>query len=803
MPPKWPDKKNEMRCKWYNDVGWPRINPEKVRLGHTDITGCMRDDSICHFAHPNEGSIWANAKLARPPSHKEYPDSILPRTPTPPWPGSTRTDTRSPYVKQEPRSPPASSASFTLDTSKAASHHSRSRSHSRIDSQEHSPMQSRSNRLYNSNRETFKDNFDSGNRKVNHFHDFKQDASRGRNLGYPREREWDRRKSISDYKRRERTPGRGEIDRTNTFSGVPTSPLDKSQSIRRYSSDNLKTQEPPIEPSSNSMLAKGRVDPQDHDINMSSGMSSDPPAPSHYPPPSSKRGSSIASSTAAPPPDSAATLAMPPPETPFSAISTTVGHVPPTFPTFPIPDIPRKEKLSDEDNYKVWDKRIELLSVALLARRELKKNLEELKQLEGLGDSYQTLNLPSTTKERFAAVLKATKLKCEASRAKAELTHKQISALDFWPVRRSLDSTGESNEVVDKLLEEKNEKLLQDEHREVKKEVGELGDLMSRLDRQLKEVITFVTSSRPGFSENTLPSNSSITSANAVPMDVDTQSDPPRGVKRRKTGDGENTYTSDTASVSPQKQQSPATTQMGRKEHKLISHQIKSLESRFEELENMFYQSADHENDEITSIVEIELEKVRNDIKRLVKRERETIIQTENNYHSGLQDDLAILKGEINSLSMRATAKPVDGEARDAEKYKLQLEYEQLCDAVKKGKLRTDELQEQIRASTEEAKALRRLVELAHRPPQSPSVDELVDLILPRVMDTVRGEMEERFMRHREEIINLIREGAPRMETLNERVNKIASLPEAYAILRNPGYGREEPNGSNISPKNF
>ena len=121
---------------------------------------------------------------------------------------------------------------------------------------------------------------------------------------------------------------------------------------------------------------------------------------------------------------------------------------------------------------------------AVLARRELKKNLEELKYQEALSDSSRVSSLSLSTKEKIVALLKATELKCKASRARAELAHKQICALDFWPVRRPINTLGENNEANDKRLEEENERILQDEHREVKKEVGELGDMVSRLDRQ-------------------------------------------------------------------------------------------------------------------------------------------------------------------------------------------------------------------------------------------------------------------------------------------------------------------------------
>lgn len=90
-------------------------------------------------------------------------------------------------------------------------------------------------------------------------------------------------------------------------------------------------------------------------------------------------------------------------------------------------------------------------------------------------------------------------------------------------------------------------------------------------------------------------------------------------------------------------------------------------------------------------------------------------------------------------------------------------------------------------------------MELAHQPPQNPSIDELVEAILPRVMDTVRDEMEERFLRHREEIIKLLRERAPQYEALTEGVSKFAGLPEAFAILQSSGMFGGDANGSGNS----
>ena len=187
--------------------------------------------------------MWSNAKLARQPTSKDYPDGIVPRTPTPPWPGSTRNDSKFSHIKQEGRSPPHSS--LFLDTSKSASHHSRPQS--RIDSHQHSPMQSRNNRSYNSNRDSYKDYHDSGNRRANFYQDNKQEAGRGRNLGHSKEREWDRRKSFSDYRKRDRTPSR-DVDRTDTQPTTPVTPYDKHQSTGRYStSDNSKSRMSPID----------------------------------------------------------------------------------------------------------------------------------------------------------------------------------------------------------------------------------------------------------------------------------------------------------------------------------------------------------------------------------------------------------------------------------------------------------------------------------------------------------------------------------------------------------------------------
>ena len=136
-------------------------------------------------------------------------------------------------------------ASLFLDTSKSASHHSRPQS--RIDSHQHSPMQSRNNRSYNSNRDSYKDYHDSGNRRANFYQDNKQEAGRGRNLGHSKEREWDRRKSFSDYRKRDRTPSR-DVDRTDTQPTTPVTPYDKHQSTGRYStSDNSKSRMSPID----------------------------------------------------------------------------------------------------------------------------------------------------------------------------------------------------------------------------------------------------------------------------------------------------------------------------------------------------------------------------------------------------------------------------------------------------------------------------------------------------------------------------------------------------------------------------
>lgn len=311
---------------------------------------------------------------------------------------------------------------------------------------------------------------------------------------------------------------------------------------------------------------------------------------------------------------------------------------------------------------------------AVLARRELKKNLEELKYQEALSDSSRVSSLSLSTKEKIVALLKATELKCKASRARAELAHKQICALDFWPVRRPINTLGENNEANDKRLEEENERILQDEHREVKKEVGELGDMVSRLDRQLKEVITFVTSSsRPGMNDSTFNPNTTAATAIVETVDVESLPDRPRGVKRRKTGDGENAYVSDTGSVSIQ-HQTPVDIQTQAKEDKTVSHQLKKLESQYGELENLFNLANDNENDEILGIVDNELEKMQETLKRNLKKERKVIIQTEERFHSGLRDKIAALKGEMNSLA--AQANPT---ARVADKQHFRDEFEQVC----------------------------------------------------------------------------------------------------------------------------
>ncbi|EJD06047.1 uncharacterized protein FOMMEDRAFT_18249, partial [Fomitiporia mediterranea MF3/22] len=441
---------------------------------------------------------------------------------------------------------------------------------------------------------------------------------------------------------------------------------------------------------------------------------------------------------------------MPPPPTPVSATSTVTTFPPalPPKPAFlnPPNDSLKKESLTREERRKLWGERIELLFEAGAAKRAYSDCVTDVKEKQVFTSSERTERLGDAVRESITRSLQAAEAKRETARSRSLSTHEKLLELDFWPVRRR-------PELTELVKREEEEKVIEDGHAEVKKQASELGDALSRIDRQLKEVTQFVASRTKS---NAVPTS--------TPMDGEPTDATARATKRRKVGE-DSAYTSDSGSTTlGRASPSPAASASAAiaRQHRQIRKRLTKLESDFHELENLYIQSEHDAQEELESQVDHYVDTRREEF---VKEPLARVTRLEKNVER-LDKDVKVIVVELTELigaeeEMREVMNNIMEEQARAE-----AEGARIRAATVESIFRGNDLQEQLEAqlkeweivnaklaSLEKEKEKEKNNSSSHLPsPESPSSDpslslppahtptlqHLFTLLFPHVLDAIR-----------------------------------------------------------------
>ncbi|KAL5511858.1 hypothetical protein ACEPAH_5076 [Sanghuangporus vaninii] len=541
-------------------------------------------------------------------------------------------------------------------------------------------------------------------------------------------------------------------------------------------------------------------------------------------------------------------MSMPPPATPtalsaassttfagsFSTATTPAAvpqsnvYVVPSKPAFleptPTPENFKREELTREERAMIWDKRIELLSEAIAAKRALNERIADVKQLEAFASPERTASLPAAAREKVTASLASARRQVEAAQERVRLAQQKVLELDFWPIRRrpeEYDPVKKDQIKAEEEEKEKERKLIEDAQEEIRDKMNGLGDAVAKLDKKMKEVALLVSSRvRPG--------GSGMPESTSIPPELESMdwepTDGPRGMKRRKTGD-DGVYASDSGSVA----QSPTTlagdftptsatvNNTRDREIRLLTHRLAKLESSFHELENLFHQDEEHREDELAQLVESHVELVREELIRGVKvRQGEKIKKLAGDAQL-MDKEVTALGNEVAELYERLGGVIALQSQLEEERTRVQVEREKLRSAIEENNSRTGMMQAQIAANIEETQALRQTLSTLpssstasrpHPPTHTPSLENLTQALLPRLLDAIRADLEKKILEQKADVIKLVREtvlgsgdnnavNTPgtqqnqtqpmQIEKMKETIERIVKNPEVIAALQRSG----------------
>ncbi|KAL5490508.1 hypothetical protein ACEPAI_5341 [Sanghuangporus weigelae] len=535
---------------------------------------------------------------------------------------------------------------------------------------------------------------------------------------------------------------------------------------------------------------------------------------------------------------------MPPPATPttlsaassttfagsFSAATTPAAvpqpnaYVVPTKPAFlaptPTPEIFEREELTHEERAMIWDKRIELLSEAIAAKRALNERIADVKQLEAFASPERTASLPAAAREKVTASLASARTQVAAAQERVRVAQQKVLELDFWPVRRrpeEYDPVKKEQITIQEEEKERERKLIEDVQEEIRDRMNGLSDAVDKLDKKMKEVALLVSArAHSGGGGMSAP-------ASAPPelelMDWE-PTDGPRGLKRRKTGD-DGVYASDSGSVA----QSPTplagdaaptsaiVNNTRDRELRLLTHRLAKLESSFHELENLFHQDEELREDELAQLVENQVELVREELVRGVKvRQGEKVKKLAEDMQL-MDKEVTALGNEVAELYERLGGVITLQSRLEEERARVQVEREKLRAAIEENNSRTGVMQAQIEANIEETQALRQTLSSLssssnasrpYPPTHTPSLENLTQALLPRLLDAIRADLEKKILEQKTDVIKLVREtvlgGAVntsgtqqnqtqhmQMEKMKETIERIMKNPEVIAALQRSG----------------
>ncbi|KAI5122961.1 hypothetical protein M0805_006840 [Coniferiporia weirii] len=765
------------RCMWYNEFGEPRTNPNKIRKGLPDITGCQFDRK-CDFVHPGDPG-WLDAPFTAPKPHF-YEDGIVPPTPSPPRLSKRlRTpDFDRNHVKQEYMSPTISSSKYDHETASARSRDWRG---------------SRSPREWDRGKRRYDYGESSTGRSG--------DAERER---YPRDREHEsgregdyRRDRGRDYERTDHDHRLNtSTDRTREHWKKPPEPsarrgnLDSPGEPTRTASSSFADRE-----RDQSAPASGdarRASPKAASrFNADRAYTQTPPLPQPAVASSSRLSASSSAGSPRLPPDSALSAvsfttqasSMLPPPTP-TPMSATPAPIPPSFLTSPQIDIPEKQILSLEERKEIWDKRIELFMEAISARQVYKRLSDDIKVLESLVKSSRYANYTPALRDPIDATIANTEKQRDEARKRAEEVHNRIYALDFWPLRKRPTGDQADDSVGPGAT------LWEDEQEEIKSMVHDLSGAVSRLDRQLREVFQYVVSR----------TRANLQATPSISSEQEMQLDGARSAKRRKVGD-EGAYASDSGStivghLSPTPAfVSSAGDILDAPSAARIVRRVEALEATYADLENFCTQTEHTRTDEVGGIVEMHLERFRSQLGRNARVNQMELLKT---LEAGLEqtgNDVGELATTVAELVESVGNFRNKEDAYASEREQVARERAEIRTTIEAKLADTEPLKAQIRANLEETAALRDALARMQQPtpaPHVPSIDELVEALLPRVLDSVHEDLAARLEGARSDLVAVVREERPAIELIREKVERLQGLPDVLALLNNLP---REPNG--------
>ncbi|THH10200.1 hypothetical protein EW145_g1503 [Phellinidium pouzarii] len=778
-----------------------------------ESVGCVNER--CNFIHPDDPD-WLHASLTFPPKASFYKDGVVPRTPTPPSKRLATPDhSREPRVKEEQKSPLLSNF-FDTAPAKIAPVHDRRSSFSKGDKHSRSRSAAGSRGLSPSrDREAGRDRDRDRDKDRDRRHDYEygdkgkewgvrdherdrygelRDRDRDRGREYERDRGWgyDHGRAWMDYappderSSRDRRPIMStdrsqDIWKTLSSPGVSRASIPANERARTTSGDL-------------SAFFADRDRDRDPDTPMSAvsggamfGADRAPTATPSIPQPvaSSSSCSSFSNNGGLPhPPDSAmssvsfASSSMPPPPMPTSSASASfvVPPLPSCLTTQQAAEPVKKELLSLEQRREIWDKRIELLAEAISARQTYGELVDNVKVLQSLIRSARYVQSTPAVRESIDTSLRNVEKQRDDARRRAEAITSRIYEMDFWPMRRRTAGNDAEGAREDAAL------LREDEHEEMKTMVNDLNDAVNRLDRQTKEVISYVrsrTRSKPAPASTTAHAD----------MEWNPQNDGVRGSKRRKVGD-EGAYTSDSGStVVGRATPTPApltSDSLDALSAARLARRVERLEAMYADIENMSTQTENAQTEEIGALIDTHLDRLRGNLEQQLQISQQVRISKLEVEVDQSGNDVVELATTVADL-VESTGKFRDKKVEyEAERERIAQEHAALRSAMERSRTQTEAIQAQIRANIAETAALREALKHMHRPapaPHVPSVDELAAALLPRILDAVRDDVATRMAGARAEITAIVRASLPPVDSIREKVEKVRDLPEALALI--------------------
>ncbi|TFK54857.1 hypothetical protein OE88DRAFT_968211 [Heliocybe sulcata] len=449
--------------------------------------------------------------------------------------------------------------------------------------------------------------------------------------------------------------------------------------------------------------------------------------------------------------DTASASHMPPPPLPTPSTSAAPpSAIPPPLPSPSAPTsttvgpVPRKPGLGIDERQEIWRNRIKLMADCIVARTDHAKLQRELSQYEALLQSWRFSSLADGDKDRLRAQVTEVRDRCATKKADLNELIKSLINADYWPAPK--DTPG-----LDK----------------VRKEVAELKELCASVQKDVMEVLA------KQAQINLAATSASVTVDNSSSMDVDGDNSQHKGKRRRLSEGGRD----------------DRPTFVSRRVHE----QVRWLEERLADLENILIQRDGEVLDELDIRVEAKVEEMKQCRSEFAESERVKA-------HEALGENIESLEKNLNTTGDEVGQLAEEIATLITESGELKKENEWLRGENEEWKRKYAELQAThqranhvIERQTREIDALsaamaNQSARTTAIPPQIPPLDRLEQVVQEPVLQLVYEMLQSQAEELKKSLgSNILQQNTNIYSAIFPKLSKILQVVEGLAKAANGG----------------